>query len=147
MFVLHKALNGRHLTTTFCQWVDYRKRRRLSEEEAREGADAEITAYGIPIAPVTYFNYIKIVLAAADNDWPELVSNLQRACQKWSRLTRVLIRKGADHRTLGQIYLAVFQSVILYGSETWFMNPCIGRVLGRFHHRVARRITGSQTRQ
>ena len=32
------------------------------------------------------------------------------------------------------------------GSKTWVMKPCIGRVLGRFHHRVIRRLTGRKNR-
>ena len=43
-----------------------------------------------------------------------------------------------------QVYLAVVQLVNIYGLETWVMTPHIGRVLGRFHHRVARRLTGRQ---
>ena len=31
---------------------------------------------------------------------------------------------------------------MLYGSETWFMTSHPGRVLGGFHHRVARRLAG-----
>ena len=54
----------------------------------------------------------------------------------------MLSREVADAWTLGQIYLAVVQSVMLYRSETWFMTPQIGRVLGGIHHRVARRLTG-----
>ena len=46
----------------------------------------------------------------------------------------------------GQIYLAVGQSIFLYGSEKWVMTPRIGRVLGGFHHKVARRLTGRQPR-
>ena len=45
-------------------------------------------------------------------------------------MTYVMSREGADTWNLVQIYLEVVQSVILYGSETWFMNPLIGRVLG-----------------
>ena len=37
--------------------------------------------------------------------------------------------------------------VLLYGSETWVLTPRIKRVLGRFHHRVACRITVSQTQK
>ena len=36
---------------------------------------------------------------------------------------------------------------MLCGSETWVMTLCISRVLGRFHHRVVRRITGRQPRR
>ena len=43
--------------------------------------------------------------------------------------------------------MAVVQAVILYGSETWVMTPCIGRVLDGFHHRVGCRMTGQQPRR
>ena len=81
------------------------------------------------------------------DDWPAVVSNLRKARRKWARLTRVLSREGVDARTSGQIYLAVVQSVLLYRPETWVMTPRIGRVLGRFHHRVAHRLTGRKPRQ
>ena len=81
---------------------------------------------------------------AADDNWPAVVNNLQREQQKWARLTRVLIREGADARTSGQIYLAVVQSVMLYGLETWVMTPHIGRILGGFHQRVDCRLKGKQ---
>ena len=98
------------------------------------GAEAAITAYGIPLALITSFKYLgRILLVAADEDWPEVFKNLWREHKKWARMTRVLSREGADARTLGQIYLAVVQSVMLYGLETWVMTPHIGRVLGGFH--------------
>ena len=59
-------------------------------------------------------------------------------------LSRVLSRVGADARTLGRIYVVVVQAFILYRSETWVTTPHIGRVLGGFRHRVARRMTGQQ---
>ena len=54
--------------------------------------------------------------------------------------------EGEDEQTLGQIYLEVVQSVMIYGSETWVMNPRIGRVLRGFDHRVDRRLMGGQPR-
>ena len=56
----------------------------------------------------------------------------------------VLSREGADERTSGQIYLAVVQSVMLYGSEMWVLTSRIGSFLGRLHHRVTQRLTGRQ---
>ena len=53
-----------------------------------------------------------------------------------------MIREGADARTSGQIYLVVVQLVLFYRSDMWVMTPRIGRVWGRFHHRVACRLTG-----
>ena len=75
---------------------------------------------------------------------PAVVRNLRLARHKWERLTRVLSREGADARTSGQIYLSVVQSIVLYGSETWVLIPRMQRVLGGFHHRVDRRLTGRQ---
>ena len=53
-----------------------------------------------------------------DENWPEVVRNLRKAKQKWVRLTRVMGREGEDARKSGQVYLAVVQSVTIYGSET-----------------------------
>ena len=33
---------------------------------------------------------------------------------------------------------------MIYGSETWVMTPHMKRVLGGFHHRVARRMMGQK---
>ena len=84
------------------------------------------------------------VLATEDDDWPSVVHNLRRARQKWERLTHILIREGADARSLGHIYLEVVQSLLLYGSEIWVLTPRMKRLLGGFRHRVARRLTGRQ---
>ena len=73
-----------------------------------------------------------------------MVRNLRHAIQKWARLTHILIRGGADAQTSGQIYLAVVQSVLLYGSKTWVLTPHMKRVLGGFHHGMDLRLTGQQ---
>ena len=91
------------MTTNFYQWGASRKWHRLAGGEERAGSEKAITAYGIPLAPVTSFKFLGIILAAADDDWLELVSNLQKARRKWARLTRVLGREGADARNLGYI--------------------------------------------
>ena len=63
---------------------EQRKQCQLSEEEARAGIATAITAYGIPLKPVSYFKYPERFLQAFDNDWSEVVRNLQRALQKWT---------------------------------------------------------------
>ena len=147
MFVAQKSLNGRHLATAYCQRGAERKRNCLEEEEAWVGTEMALTAFGIPLTMVYSFKYLGQVLAVEYDDWPAVVRNLQHARQKWARLNRILSREGADARTSGHIYLAVVQSVMLYGSESWVLTLCMKRVLGRFHHRVARRLTGRQPRR
>ena len=39
-------------------------------------------------------------------------------------------------------YIVVVQAVLLYGSETWILNPHIERMIGGFHHRVVCRLAG-----
>ena len=39
------------------------------------------------------------------------------------------------------LYLVIVQAILLFGAETWFLNPRIRRLMGGFHHRVA---TGGQ---
>ena len=64
IFVPQKDLNGRHLAIDFCRRGMKRKWRRLAEEEALEGAERELTAYGVPLYQVTSFKYLGRVLAA-----------------------------------------------------------------------------------
>ena len=92
MFVSHKSLNSRHLTTDFFQRGEERKQSHLAQEEAKVGNELVITAYGAPLILFKSFNYLGRVLLVADDDWTALVNNLWRARQKWVKLTRVLRR-------------------------------------------------------
>ena len=79
-----------------------------------------------------------------DSDWTGVVHNFRRVRQKRSWMSIVLSREVVDARTLRRVYVAVVQNVVIYGFEMWVMTPNIGRVLGRFHHRVAHKFTGRQ---
>ena len=57
-----------------------------------------LTTYGSPLSKVTSFKYLGRVLSAEDDNWTAVVRNLKCARQKWARLTRILIREGADSR-------------------------------------------------
>ena len=101
----------------------------------------------ISLSLVTSFKSIGIFLLAADDNWPSVVSNLQKARRKWAQTTRVLGRESADDQTLDQLYLAAVQLDMFYGSEMWVITPHIGRVLVGFHHRVAHKMKGGQPRK
>ena len=76
-----------------------------------------------------------------------MTSNLKKARKKWGRISRILVREGADAKTSGMFHVAVVQQILLYGSESWVLTPRIIKALESFHHRVARRITGSMPRR
>ena len=78
----------------------------------------------------TSFRYLGRVISAADNDWPEVVRNLAKAQAVWKRVTRILSREGARPQVSGFFFKDVVQSVLLFGAETWVVNPRMGRVLG-----------------
>ena len=130
MFVPQKSLNCRYLAMAFCQRGADRKWWRLAEEEARAGTDMEFIAYEVLLAPFTHFKYLGQVLAAEDDDWPEVVRNLWRARLQWARLTRILSREGVEAHTSGHIYLAVVKLVVIYGLESWVLTQCMKRALG-----------------
>ena len=101
-------------------------------------------AYGRPLVTVTSFKYLGRVLAAADDDWPEVVGNLRKVRKSWSQMARILGQEGASPRVSGMFFKAVVQVVLLFKLETWVLTPRMGRALGSFQHRVARQIMGRQ---
>ena len=70
MFVTQKALNVWNLTNVLCRRGMERKWHCLAEEEAREGKERALTAYGFILSQVTSFKYLERVLAAEENAWP-----------------------------------------------------------------------------
>ena len=147
MQVPQRALNGRHLGTAQCLKGADRKRRWLAEAETRENSERAFEAYGAPIESVMEFKYLGRILMATDDDWPAVVGNLEKARRSWGRLSRVLCREGAEPKVSQEFYIAVTQAVLLFGSETWVLTPQMEKALDSFQSRVARKITGRQSRQ
>ena len=52
---------------------------------------------------------------------------------------------GCGRKDVGVIYKLVAQAVIMFGLETWIINPRIIRILRFFHHQVTRRLKGKQS--
>ena len=65
---------------------------------------------------------------SSNNDWKEVEHNLKRAQKKWVRLENILEREGLDRRTVGRFYVAVVQAMLLFGYETWVLNPPVGEI-------------------
>ena len=73
---------------------------------------------------------------AADDDWPVGVSNLSQARAVWKRMTRILIREGAELQVSVFFFKSVVQDMLIFGSETWVVTPRIGRALGGFQDQL-----------
>ena len=96
---------------------------------------------------MTAFRYMGQVMTARDDDWPTVVGNPQRDRNSWGRLSRILIREGADPKVSVHFFKAVTQAVLLFSSDTWVVTPRMERGLSSFQHRVAQRLTGRQPRR
>ena len=91
---------------------------------------------------VIAFEYLVFVLTALENDWLEVMGNLCKAWKKWSRMSRILVKEGADVRMPGTSYKAVVQVVLIFRSEMWLLTPHMGQTLVGFQYRVAHQLTG-----
>ena len=87
------------------------------------------------------------VIIASDENWPAVVANLRNPHRQWGYLSSFLGQEGADPQTYGTFYKEVVQVTLLFGVDTWFINPRIGRTPGDFHHKVYQRLAGIRTRQ
>ena len=101
MFVLWRALNGRHKSTEMCRNGADRKRRRLAEAEVRYSTEIAFEVYGQHIQSVPRFKYLGRVLTEGDDDWPAVAGNLAKARKSWGRLQGILGREGATKWVLG----------------------------------------------
>ena len=78
----------------------------------------------------------------AGDDWTEVIRNLTKARVVWRKMLSILSREGERPRVSGIFFKDVVQSVLLFGAETWVVNPCMGRVRGGFQYQVLQRLTG-----
>ena len=86
-------------------------------------------------------------MTAGDEKWLAVVGNFKKEWAIWAWMTRILVWEEANQRVSRMFYKSVVQAVLLFRSDTWVLNPHIGRALRSFQHRVARRITRKQPRQ
>ena len=112
----------------------------------RKSTERDFEAYGTPLENVTAFKYLGRVMTAGDDDWPVVVDKSHKERKIWGRLLRILSREGAYMKVSGHFSKAVTQAVLLFGVETWVLNPRMERDLDSFQHSVARRITSRQPR-
>ena len=147
MLLLWVALNFRHSITIQCTKGIERKRRRLAVEKIRARTERAFQVYGRPLNSVPLFKYLGWIMMTSDDDWTAVVDNPRKDRKSWDQLSRILVWEGDNPYLLGVLFKAVVQSVLVFGPETWMMNPHMVRALGGFHNRVSIQITGSQPQQ
>ena len=119
----------------------------LASEEEMLVTSRAFSAYGRPLGMVLSLKYLGRVLSALDDYWTSVVQNLSNARMVWRIMSRILSREGVRSRVSGFFFKAIVQSVLLFGTEMWVVNPHMGQVQGGFQYQVERRLTGRIPRQ
>ena len=89
MMVSWRDLNGVHWRTVKCKKGAEKNRKCLAEKEERSVTFRDFSAYGRPLDMVTSFKYLERLISAADDDWPDVVRNLDKVRAVWRRLKNI----------------------------------------------------------
>ena len=73
--------------------------------------------------------------------------NLGRAQGKCGQLAKILGREGSDRIMMRRFYVVVVQAALLFGSETWVLNPWLEKSHKGFHQWSVWRIAGTVPKQ
>ena len=81
---------------------------------------------------VTYFQDIRRNLSVTDYDFPEVISNIQKARRIWDCLSRILVWESVDSWKLGRFYLIIAQAILLFGARPGLLPPSSGGYWGDY---------------
>ena len=96
-------------------------------EVDQSGVETNFWDYDQPLSNIGPFKYLIRLLTATDDDWSAVVANLSEARRKWEQMSQIIGREVTYARTYGIFLKAVFQSILIFVSDTWVVvNPHIG---------------------
>ena len=124
-----------------CQQGAAQKEKREMERAQEQTINVKFYILGEEVETVATFKYLGRWLACDDSDQTAVTANLQKARDRWGRVSRVLTREGANPQVMASFYKAIVQSVLLFASETWCPTDRQWKMLETFHNRCARHIT------
>ena len=87
------------------------------------------------------------ILTDNDDDTKCIESALEKARRQWNGIGKMLKREGANAEKMGQFYVTIVMSVLIYGSES---RTITGKNLVRlksFHSRALRYMAGRHIRK
>jgi exonuclease III len=145
--IFQRVVGPEHQRTDDCIKNTATRMRRQDEKTQQEAEKITFTVNEIEIKNVNQFKYLGRILDNKDSDIPAVEKNLQKARQKWARLSRILSKESANPKVMASFYKAIIQSILLYGSESWTIAKNTMQKLNSFHRRCARYITGQHIRQ
>ena len=130
----------RHWKTKACIKMTKTRQQREAVEKVASAMDVKFTAYGEELEGVDLFKYLGKLTSFDDNDIQAIRSNLKKARKTWARLSHVCRSENIPPKIAALFYMAVIQSVLLFGSEAWCLNKTILKELEGFHITAAYRM-------
>ena len=98
-----------------------------------EAERVEFSVNGKRLKRVREFRYLGRIITDNDNDERCIKDNLAKARMRWGQIAKLLKREGAGAKCMGKFYLAVVQSVLLYGADSWVVSKRDMNKLRSFH--------------
>ena len=115
MFMPWEAPNRRNPSTALCARGAARRLWNLAEEAWAE-AETAFRGYGQPLEKVISFLYLGRLRTEMDDDWPAVISNIQKAERSWALLSRTPSREGhrwelPDNYPVFTVVMAIYHYV------------------------------------
>ena len=130
----------KHVETKTCQVGMERQVQRNSAIDSAMALRRQFYVEGEVLEKVDAFRYLGRILAQDDDDIRAVRSQIKKARGIWARVSQVLRAENTPPKISAKFYLAVVQSVLLYGSESWNLTKGALARLEGFNIRVAYRI-------
>jgi hypothetical protein len=135
MHVPHSTLMRGRGSTAICQQGQELKKKRVATKVSQCSSEVVFTVRDSVLDLVREFIYLCRLLSSMDEDWSDVVNNLVKARQRWSYISRMLLREGSNPIIVAMFYKAVAQTVLLF--KTWVLTK-----LESFHQLIAGWLTG-----
>ena len=137
----------KHVKSTICQKARKRRGFEMKQDLQAEADGVKFWVNGKELDRVREFRYLGRILCDNDSDTKCIKDNLNRARARWNSVAKILKREGASAVCMGKFYLAIVQSVLLYGADSWVVTKRDWRILRSFHRRAVRYMTNSHIRK
>ena len=129
MFTAHPD----HHSKVNCQNLKVRRRNKSIQDRQIFAEEVSFQVMGGTIERMITFKYLIRVLADNEYDKACINEQLRRLRSMWSSVSRLLKREGSNARIMYRLYLAIFQAISLYGSDSWTITKRNLAKLYRFH--------------
>jgi hypothetical protein len=130
-------LYPRHRLSKECQVGVERRQQRETAVTAALALRQQFTIHSNVLERVEVYKYLGWMMAHDNDDTQAVRAQLRKARATWARVGKVLQGENTPPTVAGKFYLAIVQTILLYGSETWVISPQAMARLEGFHIRAA----------